>query len=156
MMAPTTVRTKTYLKHAITGSLWRPHLPLASTPLPYPECKIVWEKIFYRGAVKSLARPGRKQAISMSKSSWMMDPTRSREMPSCSNIDLAEIGRSSKISSWIWSIISRVVGLRTYQHPGISYHTKMHVLVFIRNVLVPSSAPQKMHQLEKWNKFHLF
>ena len=27
----------------------------------------------------------------MSKSSWMMDPTRSREMPSCSAIDLAEI-----------------------------------------------------------------
>jgi len=45
----------------------------------------------------------------MSKSSWMMDPTHSREMPSCSAIDLAEIRRSSKISSWIWSIISRVV-----------------------------------------------
>ena len=29
----------------------------------------------------------------------MMDPTRSREMPSCSAIDLAEIRRSSKISS---------------------------------------------------------
>jgi len=43
------------------------------------------------------------------KSSWMMDPTRSREMPSCSAIDLAEIRRSSKISPWIWSIISRVV-----------------------------------------------
>ena len=34
-----------------------------------------------------------------------MDPTRSREVPSCSAIDLAEIRRSSKISSWIWSII---------------------------------------------------
>ena len=45
----------------------------------------------------------------MSKSSWMMDPTRSREVPSCSAIDLAEIRRSSKISSWIWSIISSVV-----------------------------------------------
>ena len=39
----------------------------------------------------------------------MMDPTRSREMPSCSAIDLAEIRRSSKISSWIWSIIFGVV-----------------------------------------------
>ena len=37
------------------------------------------------------------------------DPTHSREMPSCSAIDLAEIRRSSKISSWIWSIISGVV-----------------------------------------------
>ena len=38
-----------------------------------------------------------------------MDPTRSREMPSCSEIDVAEIRQSSKISSWIWSIISGVV-----------------------------------------------
>jgi len=30
-------------------------------------------------------------------------------MPSCSAIDLAEIRRSSKISSWIWSIFSGVV-----------------------------------------------
>jgi len=45
----------------------------------------------------------------MSKSSWMMDPTRSLKMPSCSAIYLAEIRRSSKISSWIWSIISGVV-----------------------------------------------
>jgi hypothetical protein len=30
-------------------------------------------------------------------------------MPSYSAIDLAEIRRSSKISSWIWSIISGVV-----------------------------------------------
>ena len=59
-----------------------------------------------------------KQATSMSKSSCMMDPTRSSEMPSCSAIDLAESRRSSKISSWIWSIISGVVGLRTYQQPG--------------------------------------
>jgi len=47
----------------------------------------------------------------MSKSSWMMDPTRSREMPSCSAIDLAEIRPSPKISSWIWSIIYRVVNV---------------------------------------------
>jgi hypothetical protein len=69
-------------------------------------------------ADKSVDRPGRKQATSMSKSLWMMDPTRSREMASCSAIDVSEIWRSSKINSWIWSIISGVVGLRTYQHPG--------------------------------------
>jgi len=45
----------------------------------------------------------------MSKSSWMMDPTHSHEMPSCSAIDLAEIRLSSKISSWIWSTVSGVV-----------------------------------------------
>ena len=38
-----------------------------------------------------------------------MDPTRPREMPSCPAIDLAEIRRSSRISSWIWSIISGVI-----------------------------------------------
>ena len=48
------------------------------------------------------------ESFRMSKSSWMMDPTRSSEMPSCSAIDLAVIRQSSKISSWIWSIISGV------------------------------------------------
>ena len=41
------------------------------------------------------------ESFRMSKSSWMMDQTGSREMPSCSAIDLAEIRWSSKMSSWI-------------------------------------------------------
>jgi len=45
----------------------------------------------------------------MSKSSWMMDLTRSCEMPSCSAIHLAEIRWSSKVIPWIWSMISGVV-----------------------------------------------
>ena len=45
----------------------------------------------------------------MSKSSWPMDAARSREMPSCSAIDLAEIRLFSKIISWILSVISGVV-----------------------------------------------
>jgi len=49
------------------------------------------------------------ESFRMSISSWMMEPTRSREMPSCSAIDLAEIWRSSVIGLWIWSIISGVV-----------------------------------------------
>ena len=49
------------------------------------------------------------ESFRMSKSSRMMYPTHSREMPSYSAIDLAEIRRSSKISSWIWPIISGVV-----------------------------------------------
>jgi len=49
------------------------------------------------------------ESFHMSKSSWMMDQTHSREMLRCSAIDLAKIWRSSKISPWIWSIISRVV-----------------------------------------------
>ena len=51
------------------------------------------------------------ESFRMSKSSWMMDPTRPREMPSCLAIDLAEIRWSSKISSLIWSIISGVVAV---------------------------------------------
>ena len=50
-----------------------------------------------------------EESFRMSKSSWMMDPAHSCEMPSCSAVDLAEIRQSSKISSWIWSIIFRVV-----------------------------------------------
>jgi len=49
------------------------------------------------------------ESFRMSKCSWMMDPTRSREMPTCSAADLAEIRRSFKISSWIWSMVSGVV-----------------------------------------------
>jgi len=49
------------------------------------------------------------ESFRISISSGKIDPTRSREMPSCSPIDLAEIRRSSKISSWIWSIISGLV-----------------------------------------------
>jgi hypothetical protein len=43
-----------------------------------------------------------------------MDPTLSREMPSCSAFDLAEIRRASKIPSYD---IGKYFGLRTYQHP---------------------------------------
>jgi len=56
----------------------------------------------------------------MSRSSWTMDPTRSREMPSSSTIDLAEIRRSFKISSWIWSIISGVVTVLSRTGRGAS------------------------------------
>ena len=49
------------------------------------------------------------ESFLMFRSSWMMDPISSREMPSCWVIDLAEIRRSSKINSWIWSIITGVI-----------------------------------------------
>jgi len=44
------------------------------------------------------------ESFRMSKPSWLIDPTCSHEMPSCSAIDLPEIWLSSKISSWIWSL----------------------------------------------------
>ena len=46
------------------------------------------------------------ESFRKSTSSRMADSTRSHEMPICSAIDLAEIRRSSKSSSWVWSIIS--------------------------------------------------
>ena len=54
------------------------------------------------------------------KSSWMMDPTCSREMPSCLAIDLVEFCQSSKISSWTWSIISGVVTVLGHRGQGTS------------------------------------
>ena len=48
------------------------------------------------------------ESFRISKSLWMMDPARSREMLGCSAIDLAKIRWSSKISSLIWSINSQV------------------------------------------------
>jgi len=75
----------------------------------------------------------------MSKSSWMMDPTRSRGMPSCSAIDLAEIRRSSEISSWIWSIISGMVtilgrpgrgAIQVEKSPHLNWATQFLTVVY--------------------------
>jgi len=60
------------------------------------------------------------ESFQMSKSSWMMDPTRSREIPSYSAIDLAEIRRSSEIISWIWSIIFGVFAVLGHPGQGVS------------------------------------
>ena len=68
-------------------------------------CSDDWHRWRFWSAFRH-SRTNFAQSFRMSKSSWMLDPTRPREMPSCSAIDLAEIRRSSKISSWIWSIIS--------------------------------------------------
>jgi len=56
------------------------------------------------------------ESFRVSKSSWMMDPAHSSEMPSCSAIDFVEIQWSSKIRLWIWSITSGVVTV--LDHPG--------------------------------------
>ena len=98
------------------------------------------------------------ESFRISKSSWMMDPTRSREMPNCSAIDLDEIRRSSKINSWIWSKISGVVTVLGYPGRGASqveksprlnwatqfwqWHTKVHVpLMFLSEWCEFPSAP---------------
>ena len=68
------------------------------------------------------------ESFHMSRSSWMMDPTLSREMLSCSAIDLAEIQRSSKINSWIWSIISGMVTVWVIQDEAHHRWKNHHVL----------------------------
>ena len=49
------------------------------------------------------------ECFRMSKSSWIMDPTCSREIPSCSTTDLAEFRWSSKVRLWFWSINSGMI-----------------------------------------------
>ena len=71
------------------------------------------------------------ESFRMSKSSWMMDPTHSREMPSCSAIDLAKFRQSSKNSSWIWSIISGVVTFWVVQHGAHHRWKNHHVTQFL-------------------------
>ena len=65
------------------------------------------------------------ESFCMSKSSRMMDPSRSHEIPSCSAIDLAEIRLSSKINSWIWSINSGVVTVLCRPGRGASQVEKL-------------------------------
>ena len=73
-------------------------------------CTDDWHRWRFWSAVRHF-RTHFAESFRVFKSSWMMDPTRSREIPSCSAIDLAEMQRSSKIISWIWSIISGVVAV---------------------------------------------
>jgi len=71
-------------------------------------CSDIWHRWCFWSAFKHFGTHF-AESFNMSKSSWMMDPIRSREIPSYSAIVLAEIWPSSEISSWIWSIISGVV-----------------------------------------------
>ena len=87
------------------------------------------------------------ESFCMSKSSWMMDPTRSREMPSCSAIDLAEIRSSPKISSWIWSKISGVVTVLVRPGRGASQVEKSPRLNWSTMANVP------LIFLSEWRKF---
>ena len=97
-------------------------------------CAEVWHRWRFWSAFRHFGTHFAK-SFRMSKSSWMMDPTRSREMPSCSPIDLAEIRRSSKISSWIWSIISGVVTVLGLRGRGASQVKKSPRLNWTTQVL---------------------
>ena len=75
------------------------------------------------------------ESFRMSKSSRMMDRTRSCEMPSYSAIDLAEIRWSSKINSWIWSIISGVSPFWVVQDEARHRWKNHHVLNWVTQFL---------------------
>jgi len=76
------------------------------------------------------------ESFHKSISSWLIDPTCSREMPSCTAIDLAEIQWSSKISSWIWSIISGVVTVLGCPGWGASQVVKSPRLIWATQFLM--------------------
>jgi len=86
----------------------RDRKPFGSRRKNFKICSDDWHRWSFWSAFR-LFGTHFEESFRTSKSSWIMDPTRSREMPSCSAIDLAEIQRSSKISSWIWSINSGMV-----------------------------------------------
>ena len=91
------------------------------------------------------------ESFHMSKSSWMMDPTCSCDMPSCSAIDLAEIRQSSKISLWIWSIISGMVTVLGSPGWGASQVEKSPCLNWATQFLMVAYNPLMF--LSEWREF---
>ena len=96
----------------VTGVLKPPHHDKVETPTHsrknYKNCWDDWHCWRFSSAFRHFVTPF-VESFPMSKFSWMMDPIHSREMPSCSAIDLAEIRWPSKMSLLICSIISGVV-----------------------------------------------
>ena len=92
------------------------------------------------------------EGFRMYKSSGMTDPNRSREMPTCSAIDLADIRRSSKISSWIW-IISRVVTVLGRLGRGASQVEKSRLNWATQFLTVATMVHVLLIYLSEWRKF---
>jgi len=80
--------------------------------------------VYYRGVDKSLARPGMKQANVSVRMAWISFGALScggeKKLDHSSRLDVVEIARVTWHAS---ELASFLVGLRTYQHPGI-YVTK--------------------------------
>ena len=94
------------------------------------------------------------ESFRMSKSSWMMDRTRSRETPSCSAIDLAEMRRSSKMISWFWSVISGVVTVLDRPRRGASQVEKSSCLNWATQFLmVTYDCACSPNVLSEWREF---
>ena len=110
--APTLLTVALSPSHSDT-TRFRPWSPIASDRKSlgsrwknYKSFSDAWHRwLFYQRS--EISGPTSRRASACSNQ--MIDPISSREMPRCSAIDLAEIRRSSKISLWIWSVISGVV-----------------------------------------------
>ena len=99
----------------------------------------------------------------MSESSWMKDPTRARKMPSFSAIDLTEIRRSSKFSSWIWSIISWVVNVlcrpgrgasQVEKSPRLNWATHHRMPLFYTMVHIPLMFLSEWREFLRYHALH--
>ena len=116
-------------------------------------CSDDWHRWRFRSAFRHFWT-NFTDSFRMSKSSWMMDPTRSREIPSCSAIDLAEIRRSSQISSWIWSIICGVVTVLGRPGRGASQVEKSPRLNWATQILtVATMVHVPLMFLSEWREF---
>ena len=84
------------------------------------QAKIFWHFSSYRGADKSLAQPGRKQANVSVRMAWISFstlPCRKKKLDDSARLDVVEIAH---VCDMLPSFVSFLVGLRTYQHPGMS------------------------------------
>jgi len=123
------------------------------TPKKFQSCSDNWHCWCFWSAFRHFGTHF-AESFCMSKSSWMMGPTRSRDMPSCSAIDLAKIQRSSKISSWIWSIISGVVTVLGHPGWGASQVEKSPHLNWATQFLtVAYDGTCSPNVLSEWRKF---
>jgi len=80
--------------------------------------------LMYRGADKSLARPGRKQAnvtVRMGGISFRTLPCRKKKLDDSSCLDVVEI---ACLPDMLLSLFPLLVGLKTYQRPGIKHFVK--------------------------------
>jgi len=119
-------------------------------PKIFQICSDDWHRWCFWSAFRNF-RTHLAESFRMSKYSWMMALTRSREMPSCLAIDLAEIRRSSKISSWIWPINSGVVTVLGRPGRGVTQVEKSRrlnwapqFLTVVYDVTYPSNVSVRM------------
>jgi len=97
------------------------------------------------------------ESCRMYKSSWMKDPTRSREILSFSAINLALIRRSSKVNS-LFNLINNAWGVQRFVSSRTRHNTggKIPSLTWATQILkVPYADAYSLHASNRmaWNSF---